>query len=79
MMPRRELIIEKSKLYVKGVVIRDPLTLGIVHSFASAAAAVRWARQNKWPLVDFLTGPDERAPETINVHNGAFYNTDPVT
>lgn len=65
MIQRRELKLEKSRLYVNGVVVRDPLTLGIVNSFRNKAAAVTWARMNKWPLMDFTVGVDECKPESF--------------
>lgn len=45
---RRHLVIVKSKLYVGGVILLDPLLEKSVHSFGSHDACARWCRQNGW-------------------------------
>jgi len=49
-MYRRHLVIVPSKLYVRGVVLRDPLMETTVHAFPGGIKdCARWCRQNGWP------------------------------
>lgn len=45
---RHHLIIKKSHLYVKGVILFDALEQRTVHTFANVKLAIRWCRLNGW-------------------------------
>ncbi len=46
-------MIEKSLLYARGVVLRDPLTQQTTgRGFNSRSAAIKWCRQNGWFWMD---------------------------
>lgn len=46
------LIIDKSQLYVRGVVVRDPLTLRTVVALKNRKEALRYCRRNGYSYMD---------------------------
>ena len=57
------LILEKSHLYVKGRVLRHPLTQGIVVTQPSQARAERWCRQNGFSWMRPVENVDQERRE----------------
>ena len=59
------LIIEKSHLYTRGVVLRHPLSRDILHSHNSRAQAIRYCQRNGYSWMEPVRDVDQSHREQL--------------